>query len=174
MKRSELEHILRAASAITLHEEFVIIGSQALLGTDPNPPDEFLVSMEADIFPKDKPEDSILIDGAIGEGSAFHDTFGYYAHGVGPETATLPEAWVDRLVPIRGADTHGATGWCLAVVDLAVSKLVAGREKDLQFVRGLIHLGFVEAQEVKAALARTALPADLYELCQRRLVGRTA
>lgn len=32
MKRSELEHVVRAASAITLHQEFVIMGSQAILG----------------------------------------------------------------------------------------------------------------------------------------------
>ena len=37
------------------------------------------------------------IDGAIGEGSQFHQTYGYYAQGVGPETAprtqTTRETW---------------------------------------------------------------------------------
>ena len=32
-----------------------------------------------------------LIDGAIGEASMFHDTFGYYAQGVVETTAVLPE-----------------------------------------------------------------------------------
>ena len=89
MKRLELEHVIRAASAISLHDEFVIIGSQALLGEHPDAPDDLLVSIEVDIYPLKKPEDSKLVDGAIGEGSTFQDTFGYYAHGVGPETATL-------------------------------------------------------------------------------------
>lgn len=40
---------------------------------------------------------SWIIDGSIGELSAFHDTFGYYAQDVGPETATLPAGWVDRI-----------------------------------------------------------------------------
>ena len=73
MKRSELEHVIRAASAITLHEEFVIIGSQALLGEHPDAPEELLVSIEVDIYPRAKPDDSILIDGAIGEGSIFRE-----------------------------------------------------------------------------------------------------
>ena len=60
--------------------------------------------MEADVFPRDRPQDSILIDGGIGERSIFHETFGYYAHGVDESTATLP-AWRDRLVPIRNENT---------------------------------------------------------------------
>jgi hypothetical protein len=43
------------------------------------------------------------------------------------------------------ANTGGATGWCLEVHDLAVSKLVAGREKDLDFVRVLVRERMVDA-----------------------------
>ena len=66
-------------------------------------------------------------------GSPFHETFGYYAQGVGEKTAVLPSGWKGRLVPVRGEGTRGATGWCLEVHDLVVAKLVAGREKDLDF-----------------------------------------
>ena len=169
MKRSELEHIIRAASAITLQWDFVIIGSQAILGTEPNPRSELVASVEVDIFPRGKPEDSILIDGAIGEGSVFHDTFGYFAHGVGLETATVPDGWLSRLVPVRTEETHGATGWCLEPHDLAVSKLVAGRDKDLRFVRTLISDGLVEAKVVAARLAATELDAEVRDLCAARL-----
>jgi hypothetical protein len=68
----------------------------------------------------------------------FHQTFGYYAHGVDETTATLPAGWSDRLVPLANDNTGGATGWCLEVHELAVSKLVAGRDKDLDFVRVLL------------------------------------
>lgn len=47
--------------------------------------------MEADVFVMDTPGKSIVIDDAIGEQSMFHETFGYYAHGVDETTATLPE-----------------------------------------------------------------------------------
>jgi hypothetical protein len=99
---------------------------------------EAVVSIEADIYPRQAPAKSDPIDGAIGELSMFHQPFGYYAHGVDETTATLPAGWVDRLVPLANDKTGGATGWCLEVHDLAVSKLVAGREEDLDFVRVLV------------------------------------
>ena len=76
MDRAALEHILRAASAIANEREFVVIGSQAVLGQFPNAPDELLASIEVDVYPRYAPEKSDLIDGAIGELSTFHQTFG--------------------------------------------------------------------------------------------------
>jgi hypothetical protein len=134
MNRSQLEHVIRAASAITLERDFIVIGSQAVLGAHPDAPSGLLRSMDLDLYPRDDPAASAVIDGAIGEGSTFHQTFGYYAHGVGPETATLPPGWEQRLVPVRSEATQGATAWCLDPLDLAASKLVAGREQDLDFV----------------------------------------
>jgi hypothetical protein len=77
VKRHELEHVIRAASAITGVKEIVVIGSQAILGQFPNAPAELLVSAEADVFSFRNAEDAVLIDGSIGERTAFHDTFGY-------------------------------------------------------------------------------------------------
>lgn len=133
MKREELEHLIRAASVITDDDGIVVIGSQSILGRFPDAPPELLVSVEADLFPLHRPERWDLIDGTIGEGSPFHGTFGYYAQGVGPETAVLPAGWRERLVPIRQAGTT-ATGWALEPHDLMLAKLVAGREKDIEFV----------------------------------------
>ena len=93
--------------------------------------------MEADIYPLNFPERADLVDGSIGEGSFFHETFGYYAQGVGPATATLPEGWQRRLVSVKNENTRGVEGLCLEVNDLALSKYVAGREKDLAFTREL-------------------------------------
>jgi hypothetical protein len=93
MTRSALEHLLRAAAAITNERHFVVIGSQAILGQFPQAPDALLVSIEPDLYPRDALQKSDLIDGAIGELSAFHETFGYYAHGVDDTTAVLPDGW---------------------------------------------------------------------------------
>jgi hypothetical protein len=139
MKLSEVEHVLRAASEVTKEREFICIGSQALLGQFPDAPRELRVSIELDLYPRHRPEKAELIDGSLGELSAFHQTHRYYAHGVGPKTATLPPGWEDRLVKLTSANTNGAIGWCLEVHDLAFSKLAAGREKDLEFVGGLLH-----------------------------------
>jgi hypothetical protein len=82
MTREELEHIIRASGDITNQYEFVVVGSQSMLGSVPNPEEVFTVSMEVDIYPLQAPELADKIDGAIGEGSQFHQSFGYYAQGV--------------------------------------------------------------------------------------------
>lgn len=108
MQRAQLEHIIRAAVGITGASEIVVIGSQAVLGQFPNAPADLLVSIEADVFTFRNPADADLIDGSIGEGSPFHQTFGYYAHGVAEETAILPAGWKDRLITVRNANTGNA------------------------------------------------------------------
>jgi len=169
MTRDQLEHVIRAAATIADDDEIVVIGSQAILGEHPGAPPETLVSNEADVFPKNHPERADVIDGAIGELSMFHETFGYYAQGVGETTAVLPEGWRGRLVPVRGPGTRGATGWCLETHDLAVSKLVAGREKDEDFVRALTTHGLIVLETLNARLKSTALSGDLRPIVEARL-----
>jgi hypothetical protein len=169
MQRAQLEHIIRAAAAITGAQEFVIVGSQSILGAFPNAPAELVLSIEADIFTLRNPADADLIDGSIGEGSPFHQTFGYYAHGVGLETAILPAGWQERMVSVHNANTGGGTGLCLEVHDLAVSKVVAGREKDMEFVQGLFHHKMADRQTVRERLASTPLDATERQLCLDRL-----
>ena len=169
MNRAQLEHIIRAAAGNADTNDIIVIGSQAILGSFPDAPDELLVSMEADVFPRDRPQDSILIDGGIGELSPFHQTFGYYAHGVDDTTATLPPGWRERLVPVCNENTHGATGWCLDVHDLAVSKLVAGREKDLVYIGALFRYGLARRNVVGERLAATELAEPIRALALGRL-----
>lgn len=38
MEREQLEHVLRAAAAITREDEFVVIGSQSIFGAVPDAP----------------------------------------------------------------------------------------------------------------------------------------
>ncbi|MBK6998686.1 MAG: hypothetical protein IPH35_01465 [Rhodoferax sp.] len=71
MHRADLEHIIRAAAAITNEYELVVIGSQSILGTQTDLPEVLVQSMEADIYPLQHPELADLIDGAIGEASPF-------------------------------------------------------------------------------------------------------
>jgi len=169
MNRAELEHIIRAASGITGQTELVIVGSQAVLAQFSDAPSALLASMEADVYPRYRPDLSIQIDGAIGERSLFHETFGYYAHGVDESTATLPPGWQDRLVPIRNENTGGATGWCLEVHDLAAAKLVAGREKDLDFVRLLVREKMVATGTLAHRVEALPLPPDRLDLVRNRL-----
>ncbi len=152
MNRKQLEHAIRAAASISGEDRIVIIGSQAILGCYPEAPAALLVSMEADAFPENAPEKSDIIDGCIGELSPFHETYGYYVHGVGPETAILPNKWRSRLLEVSGPATYGSVGLCLSPQDLAVSKLLAGREKDFAFVRTMVAESLISVADI-ASLA---------------------
>ncbi len=169
MNRAALEHILRAAAAIADEREFVVIGSQAVLAQFPDAPSALLASIEADIYPRHAQAKSELIDAAIGELSVFHETFGYYAHGVDETTATLPAGWADRLVPLVNDNTGGATGWCLEVHDLAVSKLIAGRGKDLDFVRVLVRERMVDPALLGERVTMVCAPEALKDAARSRL-----
>lgn len=158
MTREDLEHLIRAAAEVTGEYEFVVIGSQSILGPIPNPPAELTMSMEADIYPMNAEEKADRIDGALGEGSRFHETYGYYAQGVDSTTACLPLGWKDRLQRVQSPGTNGRIGYCLDVLDLFMAKTAANREKDREFNIALMRYGYVSPQ---AGIDRVAhMPVD--------------
>ena len=142
MNREQLEHVLRAAAAIAHENSLVVVGSQAVLLPFPNAPEALLGSREVDLYPALHPERADLIDGAIGAMSSFDETFGYYADGVGPETAIMPADWMDRARLYYIGDV---TAICPDIHDLAVSKCAAARDKDADFVRVLLKEKMIDA-----------------------------
>jgi len=169
MKRSDLEHLIRAAGAIADDTDIVVIGSQSILGQFPDAPAKLPASAKADLFPLHRPELADLIDGSIGEGSQFHELFGYYAQGVSERTAALPTGWRDRLVRIANPNTRGVCGLCLEVNDFAISKYIAGREKDLEFTRELAKQGMTDSRVLIARVDQTELQAEIRELVRARI-----
>lgn len=149
MNLDQLEHVLRAASTIVDETDVLVIGSQAVLGSIPvdQLPLEATTSIEADLAFFDDPDDEKAdrVDGAIGELSTFHATYGYYAQGVSVSTATLPAGWRDRLVALATPSTAPARGLCLEPHDCVVSKLVAHRPKDLDFAAAMLRDNLVDA-----------------------------
>jgi hypothetical protein len=139
VRRDEFDHVVAAAADVTDETELVVVGSQAILGPFPDAPRTMLRSMEADLYPRSAPEKADDIDGSLGDGSAFHRTYGYYAHGVGPETAKAPDGWEKRLIaveiPARLASRRRVVALCLEPHDLVLAKCVAGRERDWEFAR---------------------------------------
>lgn len=169
MTRSELEHVISAAGDVSRDSQIVVIGSQSILGSIERPPPPLVMSMEADVYPKNAPERADEIDGAIGEGSSFHEQFGYYAQGVGPETAILPKGWQKRLVRLKTANTRGVEGLCLEPHDLAISKYVAGREKDLAFTAELARHSLVHRYVLLERLRETAVDPKLAAIIRERI-----
>jgi hypothetical protein len=171
MTRQQLEHLIRAAAVIADDDELIVIGSQSILGQYPNAPSSLLVSVEADLYPKNHPERADLIDGTIGELSPFHDTYGYYAQGVGPTTAVLPQGWEQRLVPVRNENTRWATGLCLELHDLLIAKHIAGRDKDLRFIRDAVAQGWVDREVLEGRLSTMTIGDSIRELITARIAN---
>jgi hypothetical protein len=162
MKRHQLEHVLRAASRITEESDILVIGSQSILGSIPDErlPPEASASIEVDVTFFDDPDDakSDAVDGALGELSPFHETFGYYAQGVSVTTAILPAGWQKRVVELRTMNTEPGRGLCLERHDCVLAKLAAGRPKDYAFATALRAAGLIDLDVLRQRL--DTLPAD--------------
>jgi hypothetical protein len=152
VKKSELEHVIRAAKDITGATEFVVIGSQALHGAFPNLVDKLVTSHECDLYIPNAPGKTELLN-SIGLLTPFAQTYGYYADPVDPETAKLPKSWSRRRIAISTRNTNGATYYCPSPEDLVFSKLAAGREKDFRFVQALLTRKLIKLASVRRFIA---------------------
>jgi len=92
MRRDQLEHAIRAACDVSGDTELLVFGSQAILGSHPL---------------------------ALGELSLFHQTHGFYVHGVSIEAAILPDGWEP------GATLD--TAWRLTILPPASSSPIVRR-----------------------------------------------
>lgn len=187
MNRNELEHIIRAVGEIAKVEKVIILGSQSILGQFPNLTElnsqkdyseltlknqshEVLFrSIEVDIIIPESEEKTEIVDAAIGELSSFHDTFGYYVQGVDYSTSKLPKGWKDRLVEICNENTNEISGLCLEIHDLIISKLYAGRQKDIDFFHAAVKLGLLSIETLKERLNVTPMSDELRLIIEKRM-----
>ena len=172
MTFEELLHAVRAAAAVSSVDEMLIFGSQAILLAHPEAPVELRQSVELDAVPLRHPDRWEQIDGSLGEHSRFHQTFGYYVHGVSIETARFPAGWEKRCL----RETIGqspVTIVCPEVHDLAASKLAAGRDKDFDYVSVLMERDYVDTQKLLRRVARLDVPTEQRERI-RQWIGAVA
>ena len=154
MTREELEHAIRAACDLTEESEMIVFGSQAILGQFPDAPSELRQSVEADMMPKYAVDKAVMIDAVLGEDSDFHRTHGFYVHGLSIEAAILPIGWEARAIRVQNSNTRDNIGWCIEAHDLAASKLVAYRNKDLDFVRVLLQRRLIKATKLRLRIGQ--------------------
>lgn len=143
MTKSELENLLRLAGKLARDLDFFLIGSQSLRGVCKIIPGDFPKTLEADLYPRHHPQAWSILREALGNRSKFFADHGYYLDCTDPALATLPNGWMERLIPFHTPRTGGVTAWCLEPHDLFVSKLVAWREKD-QLIRAMLRHEFVK------------------------------
>lgn len=87
-----------------------------------------------------------------------------YRPGIG---STAPDGWESRLLPVSNENTHGVTGWCLHPLDIAYSKLAAGRPKDTMYVSALLQHGLLEESALRELIDSSS--EEVRVLLQTRL-----
>lgn len=178
MRRDQLEHAIRAACSVIEAPAVILVGSQAILGTyrEDELPAAATMSMEIDVLPIADDEQEVIrlgdiLEGVMGELSAFESTHGFSIDGVDMSTAVLPMGWRERLVKVQNENTAALSGepqfigLCLDRHDLCVAKLCAYREKDLNFVGALLEAQLVDAGVISERLDH--LPAGFREAALR-------
>lgn len=152
-------HAIRAAADVAGVTEIFVFGSQAVLLRLPNAPAELRQSVELDVAVRAHPDLTDRIDGVLGEESMFHNTHGYYVHGVDLAAAILPKGWEQRIA------THTFENGRVRVTspelhDLAASKLAAGRGKDFSYVAVLIREDAIDPRKLLRRVARLPVPDE--------------
>ena len=158
MRLRSLTRLLEVARAVAEPRRIVIIGSASLLPAHPELGDTgqpLDASYDADFLLEPMDEELAAILGeAIGQQSLFTRRHGYYADILRPVMAeTLPAGWETRLHPVAGNDNVFA----LDPYDLAVVKLMVGREKDLELLRAMLRLNIIEPERLRQHYQQTPL-----------------
>lgn len=169
MKKELLLDLTRRVSDLIADELPVIVGSQAIFAVTDDVPENVKESIECDyLFASAEKIRRIISE--LGIFSDFQQTNGVFADPLGLATVVLPAGWRDRLQPLKD-DTGETRAFCLELHDAAVSKLMAGREKDFAFIVALLQKDlialetFVErAASIKETASANALLPRLKEL----------
>jgi len=158
MRLQFLTHLLEAVLALARSQRIIILGSSSLLPGNPElgaSGQPLELSLDADLLVE--PVDNMvaeILDDAVGPQSAFEQRHGYHADILRPIIAeTLPAGWESRLHPVAGYDNVFA----LDPYDLALVKLMVGRQKDLDLLRALLNLGILDPQRLRQHYQRTPL-----------------
>lgn len=158
MNRNDIDRLLVEAKRITNHPDFVIIGSLSVLGAVANPPVSMTGSIDIDLYPKNDPGRASEIAKALGLGSAFESTYGYYADAVSPMLPTLPEGWEQRLIKVEF--DSGVSAWFLEPNDAAISKYVRSESRDREWIRAGLEANILSLPTIEYRLRETIMETD--------------
>jgi hypothetical protein len=138
VRKSHLFELIAAIKSVAPGEMPVIVGSQAVHLITDFLPEIVRQSIECDfLITGGKTEMRAEINKKLGVFSRFQIEHGFYADALGLATVVLPAGWQDRLQNLE--DENGnVVAKAAEIYDIAVSKLIAGREKDFVFLNELI------------------------------------
>ena len=179
MNRQQLVELARTVTSSVPLKRLVIAGSQAFYGASGTHPDIVIQSIEADVLltGEDFSHRQAIEDG-FGMASQYLARTGVFAHPVGRGTITVPPGWAERLVPF-GREDGLLNVWTLEIHDLAATKLMAGRDKDFEFLGALLDHGLCDfptlltrMELLRAGVYANAVPDRLAKLARHLLAWK--
>lgn len=163
MRKSDLFELVRQIKAIAPEDTPIIVGSQAVHPVTNYPPEIVRQSIECDfLLTGGKSETRAEINKKLGVFSRFQVEHGFYADALGLATVILPTGWQKRLLPLK--DENGNVIANVAEIhDVAVSKLIAGRDKDFVFLKELFLRELIEMDVFleRAKLIKSMPPSEV-------------
>lgn len=144
VQKSDLFELVRQIKQIAPEEIPIIVGSQAVQVITQILPEIVQQSIECDfLLASGKSETRAEINKKLGVFSSYQLEHGFYADALGLATVILPTGWQERLQKLE--DENGnVIAYVAEIHDIAISKLIAGREKDFLFLKELFVREFVE------------------------------
>lgn len=88
------------------------------------------------------------LDDAMGNAEAMLQLMQEY----GLDTATLPGNWLSRAVRVSTPYMEGAVAVCPCATDLAISKMAAGRDKDMAYVAVMVGEGMTGWEAMRSTI----------------------
>lgn len=156
----DLARLFARARDLTNHTEFVVIGSNSVLGVprDREIPPRMTMSNDVDAWTKGDPARVHALAGALGQGSAFELENGFYLDPVSPALPTLPDGWESRL--FRTDLEDGVVLHFLEPNDAAVSKYARGELRDREWLRAGLEAGILSPAVIEYRMRETAFESD--------------
>jgi hypothetical protein len=132
----------------------IIVGSQAIFAITDFPPEIVRKSVECDyLLQTNLAKLRSALTEKLGIFSNYQQEKGFFADILGLATVVLPKDWEKRLVELKTEDGQ-LLAFCVEIHDVAVSKLMAGREKDFEFLQIAFKSDYLE---ISTFIERTEL-----------------
>lgn len=145
MRKQNLFELTAEVSKL-IKELPIIVGSQAIFALTDFPPEIVRKSVECDFLLLKKLADlRPNLTEKLGIFSDYQQQTGFYADILGLATVVLPIGWENRLVELKNESSE-VIAFCVEIHDVAVSKLMAGREKDFEFLQDAFRGEYLQVQ----------------------------
>ena len=160
MELKDLEKLFSRASELTKHTEFVVFGSNSVLGVprDHEIPPRMTMSNDVDTYTKNDPGRIFDLNPELGQGSAFEMENGFYLDPVKPSLPTLPKGWESRLFKVELSG--GVIVHFLDPNDAAISKYARCEPRDREWVQAGLEAGILSPAVIEYRMRETAFEGD--------------